>query len=336
VHFVEDWPLQSLNETMLVFSVSTTQATTKIAEKMRQQRAIKTVQAVRRMTVAASSAPRSGKPEPLRALQDNLSMLGLANAHRWSTGLGVRIAIIDTGVDRRHPELRNRIEQSVDFTAARSRDFDRDVHGTIVASIIAGARDNKGMLGVAPDANLIVLKACTERTTTVTRSGCDSVALARALDYAINQAPGVINLSLAGVHDPLLARLVAEAVHRNIAVVAAANYSIEERFPTAVPGVLAVAAASNGKSKIEQPNLLLAPGRFVLGALPGGDYDFFSGSSVATAEVSGIVALLLQRKPHLAPDVIARLLETASHSETGIVQACDSLSRIVGAPCNSE
>lgn len=334
LRYIEDWPLPSLGEAMLVFAAETDQATARLAETINRQRVVKTVQAVRRMRVAARVGSGGTKAEPLAAHQDNLDALGLAGSHRWATGQGVRIAIIDTGVDRRHPDLRDRVEKSADFSGGRSRDFDTDVHGTVVASIIAGARNSHGMLGVAPDATLILLKACTQQAPGNESAFCDSITLAKALDYAIEQEVGVINLSLVGPDDPLLTRLVAEAIRRNISIVASAGKSANESFPAGIDGVLAV----TGDSKVSVPtgpdNLLHAPGRFVLGAKPGSDYDFFSGNSVAAAQVSGVIALLRQRKPHLAPDVIVRLLQAASHSDTGLVQACDSLARIVGVPCD--
>lgn len=331
---VEDWPLSSLDETMLVFATTARQPTALLIENISRTRAFNSVQAVRYMRVAASRAPQYIDAEPLASFQDNLAALGLAGSHKWATGQGVRVAIIDTGGDRRHPDLRRRIEQSVDFTNGRSRDFDGDVHGTVIASIIAGSRNGDGMLGIAPDAELIMLKACTERESKGRRIGCDSVALAKALDHAIAQTPGVINLSVVGGEDPLLSRLITAAVHSNITVVGVKSARTDETFPGDIGGVLAVAGDPQGYVLTNPDRPLIAPAGLVLGAIPGGGHDYFSGHSIAVAEISGVVALLLQRKPHLAPDVIMRLLQSASRADTGLVHACDSLSRIVGVPCD--
>ena len=331
LEFIENWLLPSLDEVMLIFAAETDQATASLAETIYQQGVVKTAQAVRRMKVAT----RPAKAEPLAAMQDNLVALGLASSHSWATGQGVRIAIIDTGIDRRHPDLRDRVEESADFSGGRSRDFDRDIHGTAVASIVAGARNSNGMLGIAPDATLTSLKACTQQAPGKDSAVCDSIALAKALDYAIEQEVGVINLSLVGPDDPLLTRLVVEAIRRNISIVAAAGESPNESFPAGIDRVIAVTGESKMLAPAGVDGLLYAPGRFVLGAKPGSDYDFFSGDSVAAAQVSGIVALLRQRKPHLAPEIIVQLLEAASRSDTGLVQACESLARIVGVPCDN-
>lgn len=333
---VEDWSLSSLGETMLVFAADGSRPAALLIEDISRRRAFKSVQAARYMRVAANRASRSTDAEPLASFQDNLIALGLAGSHKWATGQGVRIAIIDTGADRRHPDLRGRIEHSVDFTNGRRSDFDADVHGTVIASIIAGARNGRGMLGIAPDAELILLKACTERVSKGHRVGCDSVALAKALDHAIEQAPGIVNLSVVGAEDPLLTRLIAVAVQRNIPVVGVKSERTDEMFPGRIGGVVAVAGDSRGYVVTNPDRPLIAPSGLVLGAVPGGDYDYFSGHSIAVAEISGIVALLLQRKPHLAPDVITRLLQSASHDDSGLVHACNSLARIVGVPCDGQ
>lgn len=335
LRYVEDWPLSSLGETMLVFAAGVQQPITLLLDDIERQRVFNSVQVVRRMRIAAKRASQFADAEPLASFQENLDVLGIVASHNWATGRGVRIAVIDTGVDRSHPDLRRRVEQSVDFTGGQSRDFDADIHGTVVASIIAGARDDKGMLGIAPEAQLIALKACTERPTKNHQIGCDSVALARALDHAIEEAPDIINLSVTGNNDPLLSRLIATAVKRNIPVVGVKSELSDHTFPSEIDGVVAVAGDAHWNSQINPDRPLLAPSRLVLGALPGGDYDYFNGHSVAVAEVSGIVALLLQRKPHLAPDVIVRLLQSTSHSDSGLVHACESLARIVGVPCKN-
>ena len=332
---VDDWDLNSLDETMLLFDAHSDQAAIRATEHLAQQHKIKFVQRVGRFRVAARRNTPVIDAEPLTSLQENLSLLGVTQAHRWATGAGIRVAIIDTGVDRQHSDLHERIEHSADFSGAPRRDFDTDIHGTVVASIIAGARDGNGMLGIAPDAKIIALKACIEPNRGSRYAACDSITIARALDHAISQSPDVINLSLTGPDDPLLRRLITAAISRNIVVIGAASVDTLSPFPSGIPGVLSAAIAPAGEGTSNSGDVLLAPNDLALAATPGGDHDYFSGDSVASAELSGVVALLLQRKPHLSADMISYLLRSTSDSDSGYFNACESLARIVGAPCEA-
>jgi subtilisin family serine protease len=182
---------------------------------------------------------------------------------------------------------------------------------------VIGARADNGMgiYGIAPDADLVAVKACWHRRSGSTEAWCSSWTLAKAIDFAIVERVRVLNLSLSGPPDPLLRRLITKAVEeQSITVVAA----VMERgdpalsFPSSLPSVIAVVAsdpedgvrASAGKHQ----TLLAAPGVNVITTVPQRAYDFLSGSSFATAHVSGIVALLLERDPQLTPRHIRDLL----------------------------
>ncbi|MDE3009646.1 MAG: S8 family serine peptidase [Pseudomonadota bacterium] len=227
--------------------------------------------------------------DPLYALQPTARRWHLAELHAVSTGRGVTVAVIDSGVDSAHIELHGHVAVNRDFVATGS--VPAEDHGTAVAGIIAAIPDNHlGIAGVAPAVRLLALRACGqagEADATVTR--CNSFALAKALQTALDERADVINLSLAGPDDRLLARLIDVALARGACVVAAADpHAAGGSFPASHAGVVAV----RGEDQTVPPTALPAPGQDIPTTLPGERWGFVSGSSFAAAEVSGLVALL--------------------------------------------
>ncbi|HWM36024.1 MAG TPA: S8 family serine peptidase, partial [Streptomyces sp.] len=164
------------------------------------------------------------------------------------------------------------------------------------------------------------------------RGSCTSFSLARALDHAITAGSDVLNLSLGGPSDPLIARLLAKAIEQDIVVVAArGDGKPGAAFPASLPGVIAVGSVPAGIGR------LIAPGHDVLTLVPPDGYDYLSGSSIAAAHVTGIVALLLERAPSLQASDVERLLVRTSRpverEVTGsprVVSACDALAELNG------
>jgi subtilisin family serine protease len=271
----------------------------------------------------------------------------------------VTIAVIDTGVDTAHPELAGRIKLTRNFVDDDAQRFQMDRHGTAVAGVIAALTNNgQGIVGVAPAADLLALKACWQERLEAP-AVCNTLTLAEALAFAIERRSRIINLSLTGPSDPLLSRLVGRALNQGILVLGAsaprssaltvASTSLDEGFPLGVPGVIAVADADSGAPRAkeistsvpavprpESPRpILAAPGREVLTLAPGGRYDYVSGSSISTAMVTGVVALLLERNQRLQGDEVRTLLERTgfpgSDASTRIVDACDAVASLVRA-----
>ena len=181
----------------------------------------------------------------------------MLQAHRLSQGAAVRIAVIDTGVDYRHPDLRGRVIARLDFVGRRSDDFTADRHGTQVAGVIAATADGgQGVLGIAPESRLIVLKACWPLQQDAAEAACDSFTLAQALEAAIAAHADVVNLSLAGPPDPLLARLIEYGMRQGIIYVGAVappTSRLTHSFPVAIPGVLAVQSAEDAAATSRAP-----------------------------------------------------------------------------------
>lgn len=271
-----------------------------------------------------SSPTAAGYNDPYLSLQTGFAAIDAASAQRASRGDGVTVALIDTALDPQHPDLLGRTVRSRDFAGHDELPGER--HGTEVAGIIAASANNGiGIVGVAPGVRLLPLRACWGGGVGQA-ARCNSFTLARALAAALAEGPDIINLSLAGPRDPLLEKLLAQVLARGIVVVGALPATgTRDSFPTAVPGVLAVAAAEDGNAA---PGVLAAPGRRVLTLAPGGGYDYASGSSMAAAHVSGVVALLRALDHKLDGPALQRLLAGPSAVSAAPVDACVALQRL--------
>jgi subtilisin family serine protease len=230
--------------------------------------------------------------DPLYLAQPAAREWGLADLHRISTGRDVRVAVIDSMIERTHPDLVGRVELVENFVD--SRPDPPEVHGTAVAGIIAAQADNHiGIAGVAPGARLMGLRACWQEAGNGAATVCDSLSLAKALEFAVEHRAQVINMSLSGPSDLLLSRLIEVAQSRRAVVIAAYDRSQPEGgFPASQHGVIAVADEEAGTAP---PGVVSAPGREVPTTVPGGRWSVVNGSSFAAAHVSGLFALMRQR-----------------------------------------
>jgi subtilisin family serine protease len=267
--------------------------------------------------------------DPYIDLQRNFSLIGGAAAQRWTSGEGMHIAIIDTGIDANHPDLGGRVIGHADFVGADELPAAMDRHGTEVAGVIAAVANNRiGIVGVAPDARLFAYRACWSVQANASRARCNSYTLALALGAAIASDARIINLSLGGPRDPLLEQLVGYAVERGRIVVGAvpANRRIDG-FPVGIKGVISVGAA-------EDPPLdgkaLSAPGRDILTLFPGGHFDYASGSSLAAAQVTGAVALLLSLDSRLDSEALYGLLKRSQAQPGGSINVCKAALELRG------
>ncbi|MGE5720997.1 MAG: S8 family peptidase, partial [Sphingomonadales bacterium] len=255
--------------------------------------------------------------DPLFRVEPAATAWRLADLHRVATGRGVRVAIVDSRVETNHPDLTGQFVAEKDFVDGRAGPPEQ--HGTEVAGVIGAKEGNGiGIAGIAPGARLMALRACWQ--TAVGPTLCDTLSLARALQYAIENRAQVINLSLSGPPAVLLTKLVAIALARNTTIVAAFDPALPGGgFPASYRGVIAVADESL------QPlpsGLYGAPGRDVPTTQPGGKWYLVNGSSFAAAHVSGLVALVRERvdTARLPKISIARFAN-------GAIDACGTLVR---------
>ncbi|HLO93814.1 MAG TPA: S8 family serine peptidase, partial [Burkholderiaceae bacterium] len=240
-----------------------------------------------------------------------------------SSGRGVTLALIDTGVALHHPDLQGRHIERRNVVDSDQAAYETDLHGTQLAGVMVATVNNAlGIAGIAPEAKVLAIKACWHPSDANRRASCNSFTLAQGLAAAVKGGAQLINLSLGGPSDPLLARLATAAQDRGISIIGAAPEPGAPRgFPVDVPGVIEVAMDEQAGAA---PQSLRAPGLDILTLSKAGHYDYASGSSLAAAQVSAVAALLLQHEPDMRPARLATLLRT-SRGPTGLVNACAAL-----------
>jgi hypothetical protein len=246
------------------------------------------------------------------AAQYAVAQLRLPQAHALVRGMNVTIAMIDSGVDAKHPELANSVADNFDALGSSEGPHS---HGTgIAGAIVAHAR----LMGSAPEARLLAIRAFGSKGSKSPES--TSYIILRGLNYAVEHGAQIVNMSFAGPKDPLIERGIAATAARGILMVAAAGNAGAKSpplYPAAYPNVIAVSgtdaqerlfAASNRGNHIA----LAAPGADVFLPAPDEKYQVTSGTSFSAAYVSGVAALMLERNPALKPsDVRAILIRTA-------------------------
>jgi subtilisin family serine protease len=252
------------------------------------------------------TVPAEGDPA-----QYALTKLRLPEAHRLAHGLGVRLAVIDSGIDAKHRELAGSVIDSFDALAIKEGPH---VHGTgIAGAIVAHAR----LMGSAPAAQLVAIRAFGGAAN---GAQSNSYAILKSLDYAARQNARIINMSFAGPKDSLIERGIEAVAARNIVMVAAAGNAGAKSpplYPAANPNVIAV-SATDAQDHLFQPSnrgsyiAVAAPGAELFLPAPDEKYQMTSGTSFSAAYVSGLAALMLERNPALKPAELRSLLEKSA------------------------
>ncbi|MEU2061330.1 type VII secretion-associated serine protease mycosin [Streptomyces sp. NPDC013455] len=271
----------------------------------------------------------------------SLQRVNLDELWSQSKGKGVRVAVIDTGVDTANPQLTKAVDASLGANFLPTKDkkgepidrgnakgtTDTVGHGTRVAGIIA-ARPMKGtgFVGLAPEATIIPVK----------QNDADgngtALTLARAIRHAIGKKAGVINISQdtanAAAPDPDLQRAVDEALDAGIVVVASAGNdglggNSKKTYPASYPGVLAVGASdrNNERAAFSQSGDFVgvaAPGVDMISTVPKGGHCPDNGTSFSAPYVAGVAALIKAKHPDWTPqEVVAQIEQTAERSIPG-------------------
>jgi subtilisin family serine protease len=269
-----------------------------------------------------SSAVVNAQPNYLFSLQQSSSAtkipqfgntrVGLSDAHSRTTGANTRIAIIDTAVDSSHAELANSEISTFDVTDGASN---VDPHGTSVAGILAA---NAKLTGVAPDAEIVSIAAFSTDAQGNTLG--NTWTIMKALNIAYDQEVDVLNMSFAGPPDPLLERAMQGAQRAGIIPVAAAGNEGPDAprlYPAGYETVVSVTATDSDNKVYAQANTgdhidFAAPGVDLLVLGNGSGFRTTSGTSMATAYVSGIAALALSANPGADYALLRSLLENSA------------------------
>jgi filamentous hemagglutinin family protein len=298
---------------------------------MQPSYAFQLVQDVAQSGAAPADTTRRGD-----SAQYIVEKLGLVQAHLIATGKNIKVAVIDSEIDSKHPDLEGVITGSYD--ALPSDDQTPHPHGTGMAGAIAS---NKRLLGVAPGAQLLGVRAFG-----VNSAGAQGTSLniVKGLQWAVDQGAKVINMSFAGPRDPILQQAMKRLTDQGIVLIAAAGNAGPKSpplYPGADPSVIAVSATDVDDKTYKNANrgkyvAIAAPGVDILVPAPEGGYQLTTGTSVAAAHISGVVALLLERDGSLRPETIRSILSSTAKNVgaprndlgSGLVDPVKALSKV--------
>ena len=243
-----------------------------------------------------------------------ITRINLAGVDR--TGRGVKVGVLDTGIDSSHPDIGRNVKGGMDIISGTASARDDNGHGTHVSGTIAALRNGVGVVGVAPDASVYSVKVLDSR-------GSGKLSnLVQGMEWCVSQQIKVVNLSLSASKENQTFRDVVLAARRaGITMVCAAGNSGPSPnsvgYPARYVETIAVAAVDDRDSV---PNFssrgreiaVSAPGVDVLSTWPGRRYRKSSGTSMAAPHVTGAVALMLEADPALTPSEVKSILQSTS------------------------
>lgn len=246
--------------------------------------------------------PTAGSPD-----QYVIEKLHLSEAHRLVKGTDIPVAVIDSEVDSAHPDLTRAITDRYDATETEARPHP---HGTGMAGAIGSQQK---LLGIAPGARLLAIRAFSPKAASAEST---TFNILKGLDHAVGHNVRIVNMSFAGPQDPSLDRALKSASDKGMILIAAAGNAGPRSpplYPAAFPYVIAVTATDMDDKLYSGANrgrhiAIAAPGVDILVPAPEGTYQLTTGTSVATAHISGVVALLLERNPRLKSADVRRIL----------------------------
>jgi subtilisin family serine protease len=268
--------------------------------------------ALQQQSPAASRDGGHAEAQPTEPAGDSaqyaLAKLHLPEAQAFAQGKRVVVAIIDTEIDKAHAELSGAVTDSYDALGIAAP---MEAHGTGIAGTIAA---HARLLGAAPAVSILAVRAFGGGSGT-------TMTIIKGLDYAVAHDARIINMSFAGPVDPALTRALATAHGKGRILIAAVGNKGPKSpalFPAADPNVIAVTAVDAKDKLFDGANrgdhvAIAAPGVDILVPAPGNVYTMSTGTSFAAAFVSGVAALLAERKPDLTPDAAKKVLMSTAH-----------------------
>jgi hypothetical protein len=288
---------------------------------------------------AETAQAEGGAPklDPYREVQWAHDALEIDAAHARTLGAGVVVALLDSPADTAHLELRAAVAVPTQLSAEPA------AHGTLIAGVIGAATGNGfGIAGIAPASTLLSVPACAPRPGAGMPDACRLYGVLGGLDAAWERRAQIVNLSLVGPDNRALERAIRRLDTLGVAVVAAAGNrsGAGAAYPAAYPWAIGVAATDRTGKAAESGTVvdLSAPGVEIVSTVPGGGFSFASGSSLAAAHASGVLALLTSAS---GGDVAAarRALFGAAQRSPGasarlpaLAKVCDALA-LLSQPC---
>jgi len=230
----------------------------------------------------------------------------------WKRSLGerVRIGVIDTGVDFYHPDLQTSLSRGINLVNPRTLPFDDNGHGTHIAGTIAAA-GRHAMTGIAPRAELLPVKAFDHQGSAYVSD------IVKGIEWCVQQGVHIINMSF-GMKQRSESMLQAVRNARRAGVIIVASAGNDGRrgfidYPARFPQTISVGAidASGGIASFSNRGRridVFAPGENVLSTWPRGRYHEMNGTSMATAHVTGVLALAMSARPGLTPPQAKRTI----------------------------
>ncbi len=295
---------------------------------------------------AADPLPSDDRFAGQWALQPDGPLAGPA-AWRIARGAGQVVAVIDSGVDLRHPDLSGSLWVNPREVAGNARDDDAngftddihgadlvnrdgvpedtDGHGTHVAGIIAAQLDGAGIVGLAPEAKVMAVRV-------LAKTGGTADVVAEGVRYAVANGATIINLSLSGDgYDERLDEALKAARAADVLVVASAgngarDLDVAPAWPASAPEVLAAAASDENNLLAWFSNFgdktvdLAAPGTMILSTKRGGGYELRYGTSTAAPAIAAAAALVRSAAPGLGAAAVRELLVTTAAKPAGLLK----------------
>ena len=260
---------------------------------------------------AQTQVPSVQPPAASSSAQYVVNKLHLLEAHRITSGDDVLVAVIDSKIDTKHPDLTGVVADEYDVVGSPAVAHS---HGTAMAGAIA-ARSK--LVGVAPKVKLLAVRAFSGSGESAEST---TFNILKSVDWAASKNARIINMSFAGPPDDLLREMLAKANARGIVLIAAvgnAGPRSPPLYPAADAGVIGVTATDVDDKLMPQANrgpqvAVAAPGVEILAVAPNGTYQVTSGTSIAAAHTSGVAALLLASKPNLTPAQVRASLTRAA------------------------
>jgi subtilisin family serine protease len=299
----EQWPLKSLGVHCIVIESPSEQ----VLRELKKDRRVKWVQAFNQYEVQGEQIPNQANFAE-SVTKHHAEMLESTS----SKGKGVDIVVIDTGADYNHPSLKASNLLYKDF-AKRKGIGHKEAHGTAVVGLIAAQpieteQNVANVTGFSPQASVHHFRGCWQDNTG--KGKCNTLTLALALDAAVAIKPDLINLSLSGPSDIILEKIVEKLIQNGSIIVTAFDEkrALHERFPNAQPGVIYAYGVKGDSPQLVPEHSLVAPAN-ALSLAPNGEFDIFTGHSIATPHLTSLAANFIGDNPQSTQEDMVKQLK---------------------------